>query len=138
MVRLTKNVLIYIYFTKQLLCFCSNNWLNCLLLGIDIHLKCYVLMFQCFGKFKISSLVLIISRALSAPIVIASQDLIGSSVVGFGPADFLHIIEGSRTASKRERADNNSWWWTNRANLKWTAQKMCKGLAALPQTCLER
>lgn len=88
-----------LYFNFTFLCFYSNNWLNCLLLGIDIDLKCYVLMFQCFGKFKISSLVLIISRAPSAPIVIASQDLIGSSVVGFGPADFLHIIEGSRTTA---------------------------------------
>lgn len=85
------------------LCFYSKNKFKFLLLGIDIDLKCCELMFQSFGKFKMSFLVLIISRALSAPIVIASQDLIGSWVVGFGPADFFHIIEGSRTtASKRE------------------------------------
>lgn len=53
-------------------------------------------MFQFSGESKISSLLLIISRALTAPFVIASQDLIGSRVFGFGPADFLHILKGEQ------------------------------------------
>lgn len=92
---------------NSFLCFYSKNQFKFLLLGIDIDLKCCVLMFQSFGKFKMSFLVLIISRALSAPIVIASQDLIGSRVFGFGPADFFHIIEGSRTTTSKRERDNS-------------------------------
>jgi len=52
--------------------------------------------------------VLIISRALSTPIVIASQELIGSRVAGFGPADFLHILErGAEGQLLKERVRIN-------------------------------